>query len=83
MQVKPTRDNDDLDEDDLDNLVLGRLCEAGPLSEAEIERQYGLDGIDSLARLTELGLANKIGEEFAVASAAGRHAHAIDPSWRS
>ena len=78
MQDNPTRD----DEDRIDNLVLGRLCEAGPLSEAEVERQYGLDGADSLARLTELGLAHRNDGEFVIASAAGRHAHGIDPSWR-
>ena len=78
MQDNPTQD----DEDGIDNLVLARLCEAGPLCEAEVERQYGTDGADSLARLTEMGLAHRIGGEFVIASAAGRHAHGIDPSWR-
>jgi hypothetical protein len=78
MQDNPTAG----DESYTDNLVLGRLYEAGPLSEAEIERQYGLDGADSLARLTEMGLAHRFGDGFVIASAAGRHAHEIDPSWR-
>jgi hypothetical protein len=76
MQDHPTSDDEAMD-----NTVLGRLYEAGPLSEAELIRQYDVDGIDSLRRLTEMGLAHKLDDGFAIISAAGRHAHDIDPSW--
>lgn len=77
MQDQPT-----LDEGAVDSTVLARLCEAGPLTPAELEREFGLDALDAVARLVERGLAHRMeGRAFVIASVSGRYAHSLDPTW--
>jgi hypothetical protein len=76
MQDKPI-----LDDASLDAAVLWRLCESGPWTEAELERELGLVAGDGVDRLLAKGLAHRI-EGFVFASASGRHAHSLDPSYR-
>jgi L-aminopeptidase/D-esterase-like protein len=77
MQHEPT-----LDDGTLDNAILGRLCEAGPLAVSELVRELGPNAKDGLGRLVEKGLAHRLEGDFVIASAAGRHANTIDPTWR-
>jgi hypothetical protein len=70
-----------MDENECDNGVLGRLCEKGPLRPEELRREFGIAGIDALDRLVRKGLAHRIGDDFVIASASGRHANAIDPTY--
>jgi hypothetical protein len=70
-----------MDEDAMDNAVLGRLCHSGPLTEEEIRRELGLRGADALDNLVAKGLAHRLDGDFVIPSAAGRHANQIDPSW--
>ena len=70
------------DDDRMDNQVLGLLCGEGPLTVFELEREMGgVCGADAVERLVRRGLAHRIEGGFVIASAAGRHANAIDPTW--
>jgi hypothetical protein len=71
-----------LGEEEMDNAVLGRLCQSGPWAPAELERELGLGAGDAVDRLVANGLAHRLGGDFVIASASGRHAHNIDPTWR-
>lgn len=73
MQDHPTLD----DYEQLECLILQRLCEAGPLQEAELEREFGTDAEDCMGLLRRRGLAHRMKGGFLIASAAGRHAHAV------
>jgi hypothetical protein len=66
-----------MDHEQLEALILQRLCEAGPLQEAELEREFGIAAEDSMGLLRRRGLAHAMGGGFLIASAAGRHAHAV------
>jgi hypothetical protein len=77
MQHQPT-----LDDETLDNAILGRLCEAGPWKLDELVRELGVNAEDSAGRLVGRGLAHRLEGGFVIASAAGRHANSIDPTWR-
>jgi hypothetical protein len=66
-----------MDYEQLEALMLERLCEAGPLQEAELEREFGTDAEDCAGRLRRRGLAHALEGGFLIASAAGRHAHAV------
>ncbi len=70
-----------MDVAETDNAVLGRLCRSAPLTEEEIRRELGTDGVDSLNNLVAKGLAHRFEGGFVIPSAAGRHANEIDPSW--
>ena len=65
------------DYEQLETLVLKRLCEAGPLQEVELEREFGPDAEDCMGVLRRRGLVHALVGEFLIASAAGRHAHAV------
>lgn len=61
----------------LETLILQRLCEAGPLQEAELEREFGKEAEDCMGLLRRRGLAHALVGGFLIASAAGRHANAV------
>lgn len=61
----------------LEALILKRLCEAGPLQDAELEREFGIDAEDCMGLLRRRGLAHSLDGGFLIASAAGRHAHSV------
>jgi hypothetical protein len=65
----------------LEGSILHRLCEAGPLEESELEREFGDDAEDCMGMLRRRGLAHRLAGDFLIASAAGRHAHDLDTSW--
>lgn len=69
-----------MDYEQLEALMLKRLCEAGPLQEAELEREFGSDAEDCMGLLRRCGLAHAMEGGFLIASAAGRHAHALESS---
>jgi len=69
-----------MDYEQLEALVLKRLCEAGPLQEAELEREFGTGAEDCMGLLRRRGLAHAMQGGFLIASAAGRHAHALESS---
>jgi len=66
-----------MDYEGLEALVLKRLCEAGPLQEVELEREFGKDAEDAMGVLRRRGLAHALAGGFLIASAAGRHAHSV------
>jgi hypothetical protein len=66
-----------MDYEQLEAVMLKRLCEAGPLQEAELEREFGRDADDCMGLLRRRGLAHAMGGGFLIASAAGRHAHQV------
>lgn len=66
------------DYEQLEVLILRRLCEAGPLQEAELEREFGTDAEDCMGLLRRRGLAHPLaGRGVLIASAAGCHAHTV------
>jgi hypothetical protein len=69
-----------MDYERLEALILQRLCEAGPLKQAELEREFGSFVDDCADRLRRRGLAHRMKGGFLIASAAGRHAHRIASS---
>jgi hypothetical protein len=71
-----------MDEEAMDNSILGRLCKEGPWEVPELVRELGLGAKDSVGRLVGRGLAHRLEGDFVIASAAGRHANSIDPTWR-
>lgn len=75
--------DEQLDDERTDNLVLGRLCEAGSLTVAELMRELGTGGADGADRLVGAGLAHRLDGDFIIPSAAGRHANQFDPTWDS
>jgi len=76
MQENPT-----LDDAALDAAVLWRLCDSGPWTEQELERELGLAARDGLGRLLAKGLAHRL-EGFVFPSVSGRYAHSLDPTWQ-
>jgi hypothetical protein len=66
--------------EELDALILKRLCEAGSLQEKELEREFCSDAEDCMGLLRRRGLAHAMHGGFLIASAAGRHAHALESS---
>jgi hypothetical protein len=77
MQDQPT-----LEDEALDAAVLWRLCESGPWTEPELQRELGLQACDGVGRLVIKGLAHRIEGGLVFASASGRHAHSLDPTYR-
>jgi hypothetical protein len=47
----------------------------------ELVREFGRDAEDCIGTLGRLGLAHRMEGGFVIASAAGRHANSIDPTW--
>jgi hypothetical protein len=76
MQDQPT-----LDDVTLDGAILWRLCESGPWTEDELERELGLPARDGVGRLIAKAMAHRV-DRLVFASASGRYAHSLDPSWR-
>jgi hypothetical protein len=70
-----------LDDASLDAAVLARVCESGPWTVAELERELGIGGRDAADRLVAKGLAHRL-EGFVFASVSGRYAHELDPTYR-
>lgn len=66
-----------MDYEQLEAMILMRLCEAGPMQEAELEREFGSDADDCMGLLRRRGLAHRLECGFLIASAAGRHAHSV------
>jgi hypothetical protein len=75
MQANPT-----LDDESMDTAILWRLCREGPWAVVELERELGRGAHDGVGRLVGRGLAHRLEGEFVIASAAGRHAHSLDPT---
>jgi hypothetical protein len=71
-----------MDHERLEGLILQRVCEAGPMREDELEREFGSKAEDCADRLMRRGLAHRMKGGFLIPSAAGRHAHGLDSSWR-
>jgi hypothetical protein len=69
-----------MDDEEMDSAILWRLCKEGPWAVVELERELGGDALDGVGRLVGRGLAHRLGDEFVIASAAGRHAHSLDPT---
>lgn len=69
-----------MDDEEMDSAILWRLCKEGPWAVAELERELGSDAHDGVGRLVGRGLAHRLGDKFVIASAAGRHAHSLDPT---
>jgi hypothetical protein len=65
------------DYEQLEALILQRLCEAGPLQETELLREFGDEAEDCMGVLRRRGLAHAMEGGFLIASAAGRHAHEV------
>jgi hypothetical protein len=61
---------------EIDAAVLERLCESGPWTRQELEREFGIRGQDAADRLVAAGLAHRV-EGFVFASVSGRYAHEI------
>jgi hypothetical protein len=76
------QDHPRLDDASLDATILWRLCESGPWTEQEFERELGLQAGDGVGRLAAKGMAHRIGDGLIFASASGRYAHHLDPTWR-
>jgi hypothetical protein len=75
-------DGEQFDYERMESVILERLCEAGPLKESELVREFGDEADDCADRLGRRGLAHRMKGGFVIASAAGRHANSIDPTWR-
>jgi hypothetical protein len=75
MQDKPI-----LGDEQLDAAVLSLLCESGPWTRHELERELGLGGQDAADRLVAKGLAHRIDGGYVFASVSGRFAHSLDPA---
>lgn len=71
-----------MDDDSVDAAVLERLCSSGPWTETELVRELGLVARDAVDRLALKGLAHRMEGGFVFASAAGRYAHDLDPTWQ-
>ncbi len=74
------QDNPTAGDENVDAAVLDRLCSSGPWTNDELRRELGLAGHDAADRLVAKGLAHRL-EGFVFASASGRHAHSLDPTW--
>jgi hypothetical protein len=70
-----------MDDESMDAAVLDRLCNSGPWTVAELERELGIGGRDAADRLVVRGLAHRL-EGFVFPSVSGRYAHSLDPTWR-
>ncbi|HEX4730488.1 MAG TPA: hypothetical protein VH299_04430 [Solirubrobacterales bacterium] len=70
-----------MDDEAIDSSVLQGLCKEGPCKEDDLKRELGIDALDGVARLVQRGLAYRMQGGFVIASAAGRHANSIDPTW--
>lgn len=77
----PMQDQPTLDEAAVDAAVLWRLCESGPWTDVELERELGRAARDGVGRLLAKGLAHRL-EGLVFPSASGRHAHSLDPTYR-
>lgn len=69
----------------IDALLLRLLCETpGPWQVEELAREFGDPAVvrDALGRLSAAGLAHRTEAGFLFASAAGRYALSLDPTWR-
>jgi hypothetical protein len=69
-----------MDDEEMDNAILWRLCNEGPWAVAELERELGRGALDGVGRLIGRGLAYRLEDQFVIASAAGRHAHSLNPT---
>jgi hypothetical protein len=76
MQDQPT-----LDDAALDAAVLWRLCESGPWTEPELERELGLVARDGVGRLIAKAMVHRVGG-LVFPSVSGRYAHSLDPTYR-
>jgi hypothetical protein len=57
----------------MDVAVLARLCESGPWTRQELEREFGIRGQDAADRLVAGGMAHRV-DGFLFASVSGRYA---------
>jgi hypothetical protein len=78
MQDQPT-----LADEDMDSTILWRLCESGPWTEDELERELGRQARDGVGRLLMKGMARRIDCGLVFPSASGRYAHGLDTTYRS
>jgi hypothetical protein len=58
---------------EIDAAVLERLCESGPWTRQELEREFSIQGHDAAGRLGAKGMAHRV-EGFVFASVSGRYA---------